>query len=194
MSVRAVGTEFNVRNYPEEGEVRATLVEGQVIASANGGYIEYDYHIDAENGEILKYDFEHDDDHHATPAPGSEYITSEEAIAFALERAGLARNQVTNLKAEFETEHGIALYEVEFDANGYEYEIKVNAADGSILKFDRDYDDDHNHGGHHENPTAAPPPNTPQVKPPARSAPRMAAASMPLAIPETTIPPCWANS
>ena len=36
MSVRAVGTEFNVRNYPEEGEVRATLVEGQVIASANG--------------------------------------------------------------------------------------------------------------------------------------------------------------
>ena len=124
--------------------------------STNGGYIEYDYHIDAENGEILKYDFEHDDDHHATPAPGSEYITSEEAIAFALERAGLARNQVTNLKAEFETEHGIALYEVEFDANGYEYEIKVNAADGSILKFDRDYDDDHNHGGHHENPTAAP--------------------------------------
>lgn len=76
-----------------------------------------------------------------------------------LERAGLARNQVTNLKAEFETEHGIALYEVEFDANGYEYEIKVNAADGSIMKFDRDYDDDHddhNHGGHHENPTAAP--------------------------------------
>ena len=124
--------------------------------STNGGYIEYDYHIDAENGEILKYDFEHDDDHHATPAPGSEYITSEEAIAFALERAGLARNQVTNLKAEFETEHGVALYEVEFDANGYEYEIKVNAADGSILKFDRDYDDDHNHGGHHENPTAAP--------------------------------------
>ena len=133
--------------------------------STNGGYIEYDYHIDAENGEILKYDFEHDDDHHATPAPGSEYITSEEAIAFALERAGLARNQVTNLKAEFETEHGIALYEVEFDANGYEYEIEVNAADGSILKFDRDYDDDHNHGGHHddhnygghhENPTAAP--------------------------------------
>ena len=124
--------------------------------STNGGYIEYDYHIDAGNGEILKYDFEHDDDHHATPAPGSEYITSEEAIAFALERAGLARNQVTNLKAEFETEHGIALYEVEFDANGYEYEIKVNAADGSILKFDRDYDDDHNHGGHHENPTAAP--------------------------------------
>ena len=110
--------------------------------STNGGYIEYDYHIDAENGEILKYDFEHDDDHHATPAPGSEYITSEEAIAFALERAGLARNQVTNLKAEFETEHGVALYEVEFDANGYEYEIKVNAADGSILKFDRDYDDD----------------------------------------------------
>ena len=127
--------------------------------SANGGCIEYDYHIAADNGEILKYDFEHDDDHHATPAPGSEYITNEEAIAFALERAGLARDRVTNLEAEFETEDGIALYKVEFDANGYEYEIKVNAADGSILKFDRDYDDDHddhNHDGHHENPTAAP--------------------------------------
>lgn len=131
-------------------------IEFKANDSANGGYIEYDYHIDAENGEILKYDFEHDDDHHTTPAPGSEYITSDEAIAFALERAGLNRSQVTNLKAEFKTEHGVALYEVEFDANGYEYEIDVNAADGSILKFDRDYDDDHDHGGHHENPTAAP--------------------------------------
>ena len=162
--------------------------------STNGGYIEYDYHIDAENGEILKYDFEHDDDHHATPAPGSEYITSEEAIAFALERAGLARNQVTNLKAEFETEHGIALYEVEFDAptaaptqapsesyigterakqiafnragvsasqvknlkvkldtddgrviyeiefdaNGYEYDVDVDAVNGNVVDFDKD--------------------------------------------------------
>ena len=36
MSVCAVGTEFNVRNYADENEVRTTLVEGCVVASAAG--------------------------------------------------------------------------------------------------------------------------------------------------------------
>ena len=42
--------------------------------------------------------------------------------------------------------------------------------------------------------TSTPPPNTPQVKPPNRSAPRMAAPSMPFAMPDTTIAPCWVSS
>ena len=39
-----------------------------------------------------------------------------------------------------------------------------------------------------------PPPSTAAVSPPARSAPRWAAASMPRAIPETTSAPCFAIS
>ena len=43
MSITAVGTEFNVRNYSDEDEVCATLVEGKVIASVPGSDISLTY-------------------------------------------------------------------------------------------------------------------------------------------------------
>ena len=43
MSITAVGTEFNVRNYSDEDEVCTTLVEGKVIASTLGGDISLTY-------------------------------------------------------------------------------------------------------------------------------------------------------
>ena len=42
--------------------------------------------------------------------------------------------------------------------------------------------------------TSTPPPRTAAVKPPACKAPRMAAPSMPLAMPDTTTAPCRASS
>ena len=43
MSITAVGTEFNVRNYSDEDEVCTTLVEGKVIASTLGCDISLTY-------------------------------------------------------------------------------------------------------------------------------------------------------
>lgn len=86
----------------------------------------------------------------ATPTP-SAYIGKERAKQIALAHAGFTASQVSGLHAEFDYEHGRAVYEVEFHANGYEYEYEIDARTGEIIDFDSEYDDsDSHHGGQHD--------------------------------------------
>ena len=41
---------------------------------------------------------------------------------------------------EFEQEHGMCYYDVEFRCGNYEYEVEVNANTGSIIKFEKEFD------------------------------------------------------
>jgi len=64
-----------------------------------------------------------------------------------LKRAGFKASQVHDLHTHRDTEDGRAVYEVEFIANGIEYEYKVDAATGEILGWEaepeeKDPDDD----------------------------------------------------
>ena len=80
----------------------------------------------------------------AAPAPAeaaSPLLSREEAIAIALKDAGLAENQVTRLKAEFDYDDGRPEYDVEFNHNGWEYEYEIHAESGKILKQDKDPND-----------------------------------------------------
>ena len=61
-------------------------------------------------------------------------IGLEKSIAVALADAGLKQDQVQNLKGSFDKEDGLEVYDVYFQANGFEYEYTIKAADGTILE------------------------------------------------------------
>lgn len=61
-------------------------------------------------------------------------IGLEKSIAVALADAGLKQSQVQNLKGSFDQEDGLEVYDVYFEANGFEYEYTIKAADGTILE------------------------------------------------------------
>lgn len=74
----------------------------------------------------------------ATASAGASNTTRgiglEKSIAVALTDAGLKEEQVSNLHGYFDKEDGIDAYDVSFNANGYEYEYSIKAADGAILE------------------------------------------------------------
>ena len=101
---------------------------------------EYEYEIDAVTGEILE--FEHDpvspEAPEDEPEPNDEYIGEEAALAAALEHAGVAEDVISDIETELEKSHGRMVYDVEFRTADYEYEYKIDALTGEVLKFDRD--------------------------------------------------------
>lgn len=103
------------------------------------GSSEYDYELDACTGEILAYDF----DIEGNAASGSEgssqshgEISSDEAKAIALKRAGLTAEQVRYIDIAYEYDDGRAVYQIDFITDSMEYEIEINAADGSVIEYD----------------------------------------------------------
>ena len=78
---------------------------------------------------------------HQKSVDTSEFIGVDKAKKAALERAGLTSVQVPWVKAELDRDDGIWKYEIDFKHNGYEYEAEINAYDGSVMKFEKEYDD-----------------------------------------------------
>ena len=103
------------------------------------GNTEYDYTVNAQTGEIRSYDAEN----HA-PASSSQssgVIGKDAALAAALKHAGLTSGDVSRTKVELDRDDGRTEYEIEFFSGGYEYDYTVNAADGTILEHQKEYDD-----------------------------------------------------
>ncbi len=129
-----------------------------------GGY-EYEYEIDAATGAIVSYDREPgsrtvtsvtapvspgpaaDSGGSTASSPAADSsaasgdVGAEAAKAAALGHAGLSESQVSRLKCKQDFDDGRLEYEVEFSADGYEYEYTIDAATGSILDHERDWDD-----------------------------------------------------
>ena len=108
------------------------------------GSTEYDYSVNAQTGEIWHYDAETNG---APASSGSSsgstgsVIGEDAALAAALKHAGLGSGDVSRTRTELDRDDGRTVYEVEFRSGGYEYEYTVNAADGSILEHQKEYDD-----------------------------------------------------
>lgn len=113
--------------------------DGRIVYDVEfySGTSEYDYEVDAFTGEIVSYDYDIED-RTVTSAPGAdeEYISLEEAKAAALEKAGLTGEQVAFTETSFEYDDGMAVYKIDFFADGTEYEVEVNAVDGSIAGYE----------------------------------------------------------
>lgn len=111
-----------------------------------GGY-EYDYEINASTGEILQSEKDRNGDapshteQTAGSNPSAASISETRAKEIALQHAGIAVGDISSYKSELDTDDGAAVYKVEFKANGYEYEYKISASAGEILKAEKDRDD-----------------------------------------------------
>ena len=66
-------------------------------------------------------------------------LTPEQAQQIALDYLGVAADQVTRLRTEYEIDDGIAQYDVQFFQGDWEYEFEISAEDGRILSYDKDH-------------------------------------------------------
>ena len=113
---------------------------------------EYDYEIHAETGAVLKSKKEYDPlkapkatepvTQTTEPAPAKrETISAEEAKAIGLEHAGLTASQVKGLRAEYDVDRSGPEWDVEFYADGMEYDYEIHAETGKILSWNKEWDD-----------------------------------------------------
>ena len=76
-----------------------------------------------------------------TTAAETAALTEAEAVAAALAHATLTEEEVTGLRARLDRDDGKPVYEIEFRADGYEYDYEIHAESGRILEYDRERDD-----------------------------------------------------
>ncbi len=111
------------------------------------GNAEYDYEINALNGDIIGYDYDMESyDANTATTPNSvndsaEYIGETQAKAIALEHAGISESEAGFIKCTFDFDDGRAEYEVEWQIGRTEYDYTISATDGTIWEHDVDYDD-----------------------------------------------------
>ena len=108
---------------------------------------EYDYEIHAETGHILRRDREAE--WNGTTASGSSStgstaststtdIGEAKAKSVALSHAGISESSTSYIYAKKDWDDGRWVYDVEFWADGKEYDYEILASDGTILSYDYD--------------------------------------------------------
>lgn len=107
---------------------------------------EFDYNVDAWTGEILKGPANVSNIPGTSTPPGtSGGISTDKAKSIALTDAGVSESSALGLRVKQDWDDGMAIYEVEFRCNGAEYEYDIRSADGTILKSERDDDNDYHY-------------------------------------------------
>lgn len=123
------------------------------------GNVEYDYEIDAKTGAIREKD--RDIEHYViggkkqaqvaqpqaqpkanTKAAANKAITVEAAKEIAQAHAGLKASQVQFVKAELDGDDSVKHYDIEFYANGKEYDYEIDFQSGKLLSVDYDLEYD----------------------------------------------------
>ncbi|MBQ3180769.1 MAG: PepSY domain-containing protein [Firmicutes bacterium] len=102
-----------------------------ITFTANGKT--YDYDIDAVTGKVLDWDVYTDDGK-------DNLIMSDEALAKALDHAGVKVKNATLIANDLEIEDGAYIYNIEFTADGKTYDYDINAVTGKVLDWDIDDD------------------------------------------------------
>ena len=107
--------------------------------------VKYEYEIDAESGKVIKHETEgkkhqsqQNQQGQQTADPDGALIGEEKAIELALSHAGVETRYV---ECELDREGGRLVYEVEFKADGYEYDYEIDAESAEILKSHKEFDD-----------------------------------------------------
>lgn len=68
-------------------------------------------------------------------------IGLERATNVALQNAGFSESEVTGLRGHYDRDDNLKVYEIEFYANGFEYDYTISADDGTILEANRELKD-----------------------------------------------------
>lgn len=75
-------------------------------------------------------------------ASDKSYVGEEKAKTAALKHAGLKESDLNFYRCEMDYENGRLVYELDFVANGYDYDYEINAKTGDVVKYDKEWDDD----------------------------------------------------
>ena len=111
--------------------------------------VEYDYEVSAADGSIVK--FQREQDGAAPPAetpkaadPAAQTsagdITEARAWEIAYGHAGVAAEEAAPSPAKLDYDDGRLVYELEFFSGGYEYDYEISAADGGVVRFEKEPD------------------------------------------------------
>lgn len=76
-------------------------------------------------------------------ASDKAYIGEESAKQAAFAHAGISATDAMRIEVELGVEKGIMVYEVEFKAGGYEYDYDIDAVTGTVVKSEKEVDDDY---------------------------------------------------
>ena len=103
---------------------------------------EYDYEILASDGTILSYDYDAEYQWSGSSSTGSTSSTADigeaKAKSVALSHAGISESDTSYIYAKKDWDDGRWVYDVEFWADGKEYDYEILASDGTILSYDYD--------------------------------------------------------
>ncbi len=104
------------------------------------GKTEYQYGVDAASGEVIMESAVETESEDKKEEGG---ISRKKAEKIALKHAGIKRAVVDYIDTQKDMEDGISVYEIEFTADGVEYEYEINAENGDIMfaeSEDQDFD------------------------------------------------------
>ena len=93
--------------------------------------IEYDYEVDAVSGKILKIEIENNNNNNNS---NNKYLSKHKIEEIAIKKANVSKYYDYDI--EFEFKGGTPIYEVEFETDGAEYEIEIDAKNGNIIKYE----------------------------------------------------------
>ena len=105
----------------------------------NAGTYQYDYHIHAATGQVLKYARALDPSHAVqavTPADGV-YLSEGQVQALAFAHAQVDADAVSLQTCHLDWEDGVAVYELSFYAGGFAYDYEIAAASGTLCKVEQ---------------------------------------------------------
>ena len=123
--------EADVYDVEQEWEILPDKTLYKLDFDAKG--VEYEYGLNGHTGVVVYSTYEGNPEEN-----GSEELTPEQAKAIALEHAALTQEDVTGLRAE--KDYDDRRYEVDFYADGYEYEYEIDLYTGDILKSEKERD------------------------------------------------------
>ena len=119
--------------------------QGRMVYEIEAEYMggtEFECKVDALTGEVLYVEsYPRKDDQPSTASPAVSYITADEAKAAALTHAGVNAADAYGWECELDEDDNRLVYEIEFHANGYEYQYDISAVDGSVVEHERERDD-----------------------------------------------------
>ena len=97
--------------------------------------IEYDYEVDAVSGKILESEIENKNkDSNNNNNSSNTYLSKDKIKEIALKKANVSKYY--DYDVEFKFKGGTPIYEVEFETDSAEYDIKINAKNGNIIKYE----------------------------------------------------------
>lgn len=97
--------------------------------------IEYDYEVDAVSGKILESEIENKNkDSNNNNNSSNTYLLKDKIKEIALKKANVSKYYDYDI--EFKFKGGTPIYEVEFETDSAEYDIKINAKNGNIIKYE----------------------------------------------------------